>query len=75
VKPDDRRNRRRHLELVQVAGNPTNEERRALGKALEALIESERQAGTPSMWLRAGRGQGRRLGMYDYRDRFSREDA
>jgi hypothetical protein len=27
------------------------------------------------MWLRAARSQGRRLGMFDYRDRFDPADA
>jgi hypothetical protein len=64
-----------HLELVHVSGDPTDEERDAIQKALEEHIENERQATASSLWLRAARAQGRRLGMYDYRDRFSREDA
>ena len=65
----------RAFELVSVDGNPTEEERRAIEAALEAELEAERSARQPSLWLRAGRSQGRRLGMYDYRDRFAREDA
>ena len=39
------------------------------------MVEAERAATSSSLWLRAARSQGRRLGMLDYRDRFSREDA
>jgi hypothetical protein len=63
------------LELVAVDGRPTPAERRAIERALEAFTERDRQATTPSLWLRSGRAQGRRLGMYDYRDRFAAEDA
>ncbi|MDQ4124987.1 MAG: hypothetical protein M3134_05225 [Actinomycetota bacterium] len=65
----------RPFELVSVSGNPTDEERRALEAALAHALEAERAATAPSLWLRAGRSQGRRLGMYDYRDRFAHEDA
>lgn len=65
----------RAFELVSVDGNPTDEERRAIEAALEAELAAERAAREPSLWLRAGRSQGRRLGMYDYRDRFAHEDA
>jgi hypothetical protein len=63
------------LELVTVAGEATDVERAAAAQALESFVETERQAVTPSLWLRAGRAQGRRLGMYDYRDRFADDDA
>ena len=63
------------LELVSVHGQATDEERAAIVRALEQLAEAERQATSPSIWARSGRAQGRRLGMYDYRDRFSHEDA
>lgn len=69
------RRRARHLELVAVDGGATGEERAAALEALERLVDLERQATTGSLWLRAGRAQGRRLGMLDYRDRFSRDDA
>jgi hypothetical protein len=71
VRPPDRR----RLTLVEVKGNPTVEERRALEETLERVVEEERHAREASLWLRAGRAQGRRLGNLDYRDRFSREDA
>jgi hypothetical protein len=67
--------RRPHLRLVSVEGKPTAEERTALEHAVAAIVESQRQARTPSVWLRAGRAHGRRLGMYDYRDRFEAVDA
>ncbi|MDQ4065167.1 MAG: hypothetical protein M3161_03890 [Actinomycetota bacterium] len=66
---------RARLELVSVDGNPTDEERRALQAALEHLVDQERQATSTSLWLRAARAQGRRLGMLDYRDRFAKDDA
>jgi hypothetical protein len=72
---DAARRRRRHLEVVSFEGDPTEDERRAIEEALEHLIDDERAAASPSLWLRAGRAQGRRLGMFDYRDRFSHEDA
>jgi hypothetical protein len=72
---DGRTRRRRHLEIVSVDGDPSEDERRAIEDALEHLFDAERAAASPSLWLRAGRAQGRRLGMFDYRDRFSHEDA
>ena len=66
---------RPHLELVSVDGSPTDEERRAIEEALVQMVEHERAATTSSLWLRAARSQGRRLGMLDYRDRFSSADA
>ena len=63
------------LEIVEVAGKPDERERRALEEALEHIVAAERQARSSSVWLRAARSQGRRLGMSDYRDRFSSEDA
>jgi hypothetical protein len=71
VRPPDRR----RLTLVEVTGNPSAEEIRAIEKSLEHIVEEERGATGTSLWLRAGRAQGRRLGNLDYRDRFSREDA
>ena len=70
-----KRRQRPHLELVSVDGTATDEERQAIQSALEDLIEREREIVAPSLWKRASRGQGRRLGMLDYRDRFSHEDA
>jgi hypothetical protein len=63
------------IEITSVAGNPTDEEKRLIHAALEDMVEAERRARSTSVWLRAARSQGRRLGMSDYRDRFSREDA
>lgn len=65
----------RHVEIVSVEGNATEAELDAVATALERLVERQRAERTASLWLRAGRSQGRRLGMLDYRDRFSREDA
>ena len=67
--------RPRRFELVSIDGNATEAERAAVEAALQKELEVERAAREPSLWLRAGRSQGRRLGMYDYRDRFAREDA
>ena len=63
------------LELVSISGSPTKDEKRAIEKALVEMVEAERQATSSSLWLRAARSQGRRLGMLDYRDRFTHEDA
>jgi hypothetical protein len=38
-------------------------------------VEEERRARAASVWKRAGRAQGRRLGNLDYRDRFDSADA
>jgi len=70
----DRRNKP-HLELVSVEGSPTEDERRAIQAALEDMVEREREIASASIWKRAARAQGRRLGMMDYRDRFSNEDV
>jgi len=61
--------------MVSIDGNATEEEAEAVRAALEQAIEEERKARSTSIWLRAARAQGRRLGMYDYRDRFSHDDA
>lgn len=65
----------RRVDILSVSGNPSPEERRALEQAVESLVEAERIAQASSVWKRASRSQGRRLGMSDYRDRFSGEDA
>lgn len=67
--------RRPRLEIVAVSGSPTVEEEKAIHAALEEVVERERRVAGASLWKRAGRAQGRRLGMYDYRDRFSADDA
>lgn len=66
---------KRRLELVSVDGNPTAEELRAVEEIVERLVDAEHSASSPSLWLRAARSQGRRLGMSDYRDRFDRAEA
>ena len=66
---------RRRLEIVSVEGSPTPDEERAIAAALEKIAEEQSRSRAASVWRRAGRAQGRRLGMFDYRDRFSAEDA
>ena len=63
------------LRIVSIDGNATEEERAAVEAALAKLIEEERRAQAASLWKRAGRAQGRRLGNLDYRDRFDPADA
>jgi hypothetical protein len=70
-----KRQHKPHLELVSVEGSPTEPEQQAIQAALEDMIETEREIVAAPIWKRAARGQGRRLGMLDYRDRFSNEDA
>ena len=65
----------KRIESLSVEGGTTAEERAVIEAALEELIEAERRGRAASLWRRAGRAQGRRLGMTDYRDRFSRDDA
>jgi hypothetical protein len=67
--------RKRHLELVGIDGEPTEGERAAIEDALEHIVAAERAARSPSLWLRAGRSQARRLGMLDYRDRFAADEG
>ena len=67
--------KRSTVEIVSIKGTPTDQERTAIVVALRELAEQERHNRAPSTWRRAGRAQGRRLGMFDYRDRFSAEDA
>jgi hypothetical protein len=64
-----------HLRIVSVDGNPTEEERAAIEAAVGKMIEEERRARAASVWKRASRAQGRRLGNFDYRDRFDSADA
>ena len=66
---------RPHLEVVSVDGSPSEEEGVAIKRALEEMVIAERREASGSLWMRAGRAQGRRLGMSDYRDRFAPEDA
>jgi len=66
---------RPHLELVSVGGSPSEEETAVIQEALEEMVIAERRERAGSLWMRAGRAQGRRLGMSDYRDRFAKEDA
>lgn len=63
------------LRVVSVDGDPTDQERAAIEAALAKMIEEERRARAASVWKRAGRAQGRRLGNFDYRDRFDSADA
>ena len=75
--PAPRRNRDMEpdIDLVAIDPPPNDEEREALRAALVKLVEEERRGSQLSLWRRAGRAQGRRLGMTDYRDRFSKDDA
>lgn len=63
------------LHLVGVDGGPSAEELAAIHAALERMVTEERKARAASVWKRAGRAQGRRLGNLDYRDRFGSDDA
>lgn len=63
------------LEIVKIEGDPTPEERSAIEAAVVRLVAEERRLRAASVWRRASRAQGRRLGMYDYRDRFKAADA
>ncbi len=67
-KPED-------LTIESIAGNPSPAERAAIEVALKELIETEHRARAVSIWRRASRSQGRRLGMGDYRDRFDPDEA
>ena len=61
--------------ITEVIGGASDQERDVIHVALERMIEAERMAKNSSLWLRSGRAQGRRLGMFDYRDRFTHDDA
>ena len=63
------------LRIVSIDGEPTETERLAIQAALQKLVEEERRVRSASLWKRASRAQGRRLGNLDYRDRFSSDDA
>lgn len=65
----------RRIEIESVSPDPSDEERAVLEAALGELVERERRIASSSLWLRAARSQGRRLGMLDYRDRFAKDDA
>jgi hypothetical protein len=67
--------RRPHLQIVRIDGDPTDDERREIEAVVSKLVRTERQESARSMWARAGRAQSRRLGMFDYRDRFTQDDA
>ena len=63
------------LRVVSIEGNPTEEERATIEAALHKMVDEERRAQAASVWKRAARAQGRRLGNFDYRDRFDTADA
>jgi hypothetical protein len=63
------------VEVVAVEGGATEDELAAVARALKELVDDERRHRARSVWRRASRAQGRRLGMFDYRDRFSSADA
>jgi hypothetical protein len=63
------------IEITSISGYPTDEEQAAIRVALADIIEREHRARAASIWRRASRSQGRRLGMSDYRDRFEVADA
>ena len=63
------------IDLVSIDPPPGEEEGAAVDAALHELVEQERRARTGSLWVRAARAQGRRLGMLDYHDRFAKDDA
>ncbi|MDQ3661778.1 MAG: hypothetical protein M3454_12105 [Actinomycetota bacterium] len=63
------------LEIVSVAPEPSAQERAALDVALKQIAASEKRSRAASVWLRASRARGRRLGMYEYRDRFGAADT
>jgi len=67
--------KRAALEIVSVTPEPSAQEHVALRRALQEIATSEQRSRAASLWLRAGRARGRRLGMYDYRDRFDAADA
>ena len=67
-KPED-------LTIESISGQPSRSERAAIEVALKELIETEHRSRALSVWRRASRSQGRRLGMGDYRDRFDPEEA
>ena len=70
-----RRGEHSRLEVVSVDGLPSEAEKQAIARALEELAAKERAERTASIWLRAGRAQGRRPGMFDYHARFEAADA
>ncbi|MDQ3783931.1 MAG: hypothetical protein M3360_03510 [Actinomycetota bacterium] len=73
--PHRRHGEHSRLEVVSIDGRPDEAEKRAIARALEELAAREKAERTASVWLRAGRAQGRRLGMFDYHDRFEAADA
>ena len=63
------------IEITEVGGAPSREQLQIISEALESAIEHEREATRPSLWLRGARAQGRRLGVFDYRDRLMHADS
>ncbi len=64
-----------NIEITGVTGKPSTEDLTIISRALETAIEHEREATRPSLWLRGARAQGRRLGVFDYRDRLTHADS
>ena len=53
----------------EISGNPTPEEERAVIKALETMLRREELSRKQSAWKAAGRAEGVRSGILDFRNR------
>lgn len=60
------------IDVHEIGGNPTREERAVLVAALRSIVTRERLARTPSAWKLAGRALAARSGLLDVRTRMGR---
>ncbi len=65
----------KHLELVEILGNPNEEERAAIALAIEKAAEGERTTGSSALWPLASGPRPASVGLVDYREDVSNEDA
>ncbi|MGH2707157.1 MAG: hypothetical protein ACRDJF_04970 [Actinomycetota bacterium] len=60
------------IDSFEIWGGPTPEEHEVLLKALQQMLQKEREARRPSAWKLVGRALGLRGGILDYRTRMAR---
>ncbi len=69
------RRTREHLELLEIRGNPTEEERTAIALALERTVGGEKRMISTPLWPLAVEARPASVGVVDYREDVTNEDA
>lgn len=69
------RRTREHLELFEIRGDPTEEERAAIALALQRTADGEKGTVSTSLWPLAATARPGSVGVVDYREDVTNEDA